>query len=427
MDERWDVAVVGGGLSGALAALAAAREGRKTLLIEKYGFLGGAAVAALVNPFMHYRTANRRINNAGLFQTLLDRLDSMGALHANRTTFNEQLLCIALDDLLREAGVQVLLHAQLRAVHCAQEADGTRISELLLQGLSGQEHKIVSSIFVDATGDGDLIALSGAPFQIGRDTDHACQPMTLCLRIGGIDMQKLEDAARSSGFSSYQAFMNDVFRQAKADGELAIPREDILSFPTMLPGVMHFNTTRVLGKNSLSSESFTEAEQEGRRQAYAFYRFLRGRIPGFEGCVLLQLAPQTGVRESRRFVGKYVLRGEDVIACRKFKSGIARACYGVDIHNPNGEGTQRQRMTGDAYHTIPMECLYSDAYQNLVVTGRPISSDHTAHSAIRVMPICASLGEAAGILAAQGAPQSDVRRVAYADVQRVLVQHGGVY
>lgn len=245
--------------------------------------------------------------------------------------------------------------------------------------------------------------------------------------IGGVDLQALEQAAPGLDMARIKAVMDEAFRRAKACGELAIPREDVLVKETMLPGVFSFNVTRVAGMNALDTEDFSAAEQEGRRQAYAFYRFLQRYVPGFAHSVLMQLGPQIGVREGRRLSGRYVLTGNDVKSLRKFDSSIARACYGVDIHSPDGEGTLRIRIQGDEYHTIPMECLYADTQPNLIVTGRLVSSDHVAYSAIRVIPICASVGEAAGILAARTCDTGAADRVDYHDVQRTLSSHGGVY
>lgn len=424
MDKQWDVVVVGGGLGGCMAAIAAAREGKRVLLAERYGFLGGAAVAALVNPFMHYDTPGLRINNAGLFQTLLERLEQEGALHADRHIFNEQLLSIVLDDMAREAGVTCLLHSLLTGART--RPDGS-IASVTLSGISGQQYEVEARAFVDATGNGDLLCLAGAPFELGRDGDHACQPMTLFVRVGGVDLEELEKHAPGLDITRMKALMDEAFQRAKASGALAIPREDVLVKETMLPGVFSFNVTRVAGMDALDTESFSSAEQEGRRQAYAFHRFLRQYVPGFAHSTLLQLGPQIGVREGRRLSGRYVLTGEDVKTLRKFDSSIARACYGVDIHSPDGEGTLRIRMQGDEYHTIPMECLYADAQPNLIVTGRLVSSDHVAYSAIRVMPICASVGEAAGILAARTCDTGAAGKVDYRDVQQAIASHGGVY
>lgn len=302
-----------------------------------------------------------------------------------------------------------------------------RIAAVTLCGVSGQTYQHEADAFVDATGNGDLIAMAGAPFELGRDGDHACQPMTLFVRVGGVDLQALEQAAPGLDMTRIKAVMDEAFRCAKACGELAIPREDVLVKETMLPGVFSFNVTRVAGRDALDTESFSEAEQEGRRQAYAFYRFLQRHVPGFAHSVLMQLGPQIGIREGSRLSGRYVLTGDDVKSLRKFDSSIARACYGVDIHSPDGEGTLRIRMQGDEYHTIPMECLFADTQPNLVVAGRLISSDHVACSAVRVMPICASIGEAAGILAARTYDTGAAGLVDYHEVQQALSSHGGVY
>lgn len=423
MKKYYNVVVAGAGLAGVAAAVAAAGRGKRVLLIEQYGFAGGSAVSALVNPFMRYKTRDKAVNNAGLFGEILRRLSDMGGFHQNGETFNECVLEILLDRMLDENGVDVLFHTRL----VSALRDGGRIVSVDAVGMSGQCMTFTASVFVDATGDAELTHLAGAPYAVGREEDGLCQPMTTNFRLGNVDFEALGRAAKENGFQGWGAYRNHLFAQAQQRGELSNPRENILSFPTMLDGAEHFNSTRVIGRSSLDSESYSAAETEGRRQVWELYTFLKSSVPGYQNAVLLALPAQIGVRESRRLIGEYTLTKDDVLSCVHFEDSIARGCYAIDIHNPSGTGTVRLPQPEDDYYTIPLRCLWTREVDNLVVAGRPISSDHTAHSAIRVLPICTCVGEAAGTLAAYVVETGRCAGVKHTDVQSALASHGACY
>ena len=178
------------------------------------------------------------------------------------------------------------------------------------------------------------------------------------------------------------------------------PRENVLKFKTVHPDVIHFNSTRVIGKTSLDGWSMTEAEIEGRRQVDELVRFLKKYVSGFENAYLMKTGAQIGVRESRRVIGRYVLNTDDIIQGRKFDDGIACGSYAIDIHNPTGTGTEMHYLDEGIYYHIPYRCLIPDNVDNLIVASRCISSTHEAHSSLRVMPIVWGIGQAGGIAAA---------------------------
>ena len=417
MEKEYDVIVAGGGIAGCCAAIAAARQNKKVLLIERYGFLGGMATAGLVNPFMKYNTFDKKsniipVNNTGIFKEILEKLDKRNSLFISfkkhdrpkylaagevdkraipKRTFNEEVLKIILDEMTEEAGVEVLFHSFIFKVKKKRQ----KIISISTAGKAGvREHK--AAFFIDATGDADVCAIAGCGFDIGREEDGKCQPMTLCFRIGNADPEKAEQMVYDI---KNRKKLNAKYKEMQKDGKIKNQRENILIFPHVGNGVVHFNSTRIIDRNPLDPQELSKAENEARKQVGELVEFFRENAEGFENCILLQTAPQIGIRESRRIKGRYKLTGEDIIKCVKFYDSIARGCYGIDIHSPTGEGTVIKHISEGGYYTIPYRSIIPEKTNNLLVAGRPISASHEAHSAMRVMPICANIGESAGIAA----------------------------
>jgi hypothetical protein len=408
--------IVGGGPAGLCAAVAAAEQGVEVLLLERYGFVGGMATAGLVNPFMPYYTGGHLINR-GLFERLVERLKAAGGWTARtdywgRDAFDPEVLKQEALDMLLQAGVRLRLHTLLVEV---QAADG-RVQRLLVAGKSGLE-VVEGELFLDATGDGDLAAWAGAPFQEGRAADGLCQPLTLNFRVGGVAEEKMPSREE----------ITQLYREARKRQELDNPRENVLWFYTTRPGEIHFNTTRVVGHRATSTDDLSAAEITARRQVHQMMTFLRQHVPGFEQAHLLATAPQIGVRESRRILGRYYLTVDEVLAAADFPDTVARGCYPVDIHNPAGEGTTIRSLPEGCSYGIPYRCLLPRGVDNLLVAGRPLSADHEAHSSLRVMPIAACVGEAAGVAAAHAlAAGRSPERVDLEAVRARLRERGAV-
>lgn len=384
-----DVLVCGGGPGGVCAAVGAARAGASVLLIERYGFLGGMATAGLVNPFMPYKIKGQRLTS-GVFNELLDRLQAIGGLATDEHVFNDELLKFVLDDMMRDSGVELLFHTTLSGIEMA----GRRIECIIASSKYG-DVTIAGEVFVDSTGDGDLAALAGAPIEIGRSADGLCQPMTLCFRVGGIAGEPTVRELREE--------LTALYLEAKAAGDIDNPREDILVFPTLVPDIFHFNTTRVVQRDPTDIVDMTAAELEARRQVAELFDLFKRRSSRFRDAHLLKMGAQIGVRESRRVMGVYALNVSEVIEAAKFEDGIARSRYPVDIHSPTGEGTIIRRLPPGEFYEIPYRCLVPREVDNLLIGGRCISASHEAHSSLRVMPVVAGIGEAAGIAAAWAA------------------------
>ncbi|MBN1937074.1 MAG: FAD-dependent oxidoreductase [Anaerolineae bacterium] len=400
MRDRYDVVIIGGGPGGVCAAVGAAQEGASVLLVERYGFLGGMATAGLVNPFMSYRAGGKKLTSA-VFNELLDRLEQASALDRDGQVFDDEGMKIVLDRMMQDHGVDLLLHSTLVGVEMA--AGKPLIAAAQTVGKSGRLD-VRGTVFVDSTGDGDLAALAGAPCEKGRKQDGFCQPMTLCFRIGGV--------AGEPTLAQLRRELTEIYLTAKAAGEVSNPREDILIFATTVPHIFHFNTTRVIQRDATSTLDMTAAELEGRRQTAELVDLFRRKSPRFKDAYLIKTAAQIGVRESRRVMGQYVLDVDDVLEAAKFADGIARSNYPVDIHSPTGEGTVIQHLPPGEFYEIPYRCLVPPGVDNLLIGARCISSTHEAHSSLRVMPVVAGIGEAAGIAAAwavrEGVPPKDI-------------------
>jgi FAD dependent oxidoreductase len=439
-----DVLVVGGGPAGIGAAVGAAEAGARVILAERYGFLGGNATAALVMPLMSFHTQRTEFEKEGalkLFPTdhgpgepvvagvvarLLARLvQSGGAIAPSRDTgytvpFDPELFKLAALELLEDAGVSFLFHAFASGVI----ADGG-MEGVVFETKSGPI-VIRARVVVDGTGDGDIAAAAGAPYEVGREEDGLVQPMTLMFRMVEFDQE---------GFAGYVREHPDqwrgvhglweLIREASKAGELDLPREDILFFGTPHRHEVSVNSTRVTQVRGTDVFDWTWAEAESRRQMRQIAAFLRRRVPGFEQAYVAQSGVHAGVRETRRVAGDYRLTADDVLSARKFEDVVARGAYPVDIHNPKGSGTVLKRVPdGDAYD-IPLRCLLPQGVEYLLVAGRCISGTHEAHSSYRVMPIVMATGQAAGICAALAAGRGlTPRTVPVADVQGELIRQG---
>ncbi|GAA3407881.1 FAD-dependent oxidoreductase [Paenibacillus hodogayensis] len=413
----FDVIVAGGGPAGIAAAVASAREGARTLLVERYGFLGGAGTAMMVNPWMSYRAGKGGVQLIfGVLQELIDGMTEMG-MYGHRlvpNAFDPEALKVVAERLCLEAGVTLLYHTFLAGVHMSD--DGRTIRSLQLANKAGLV-EMSARMYVDATGDADLAAMAGAVVEKGREVDSNCQPMTLNFRMADVDLQRIPDKNE----------ITRLYLAAKERGEVDCPREDVLWFYANQPDVLHFNTTRVILKDATDPWQLTEAEIEGRRQVQQLVRFLQKDVKGFENAYLQTTAPQIGVRESRRVIGEHVLTAEELLAACKFDDCIARGAYPVDIHNPTGSGTVIQSLKLGEWYDIPLRSLIPLKLDNLLVGGRPISATHEAHSAIRVQPIAMAVGQAAGTAAALCARSGVTPRAIPArEVRQSLTKQGAL-
>jgi hypothetical protein len=426
---KWDLIVVGAGPAGVAAAIAAARRGCKVLLIERHGFAGGMATAALVNPFLgnYYRNPDTGRDGSiihGIFEEVEERLKTRHALLRFRyggedspfsDAFDDAYLRGVYDDMLREAKVEILFHACMAAVSASKDGHLDAVVVTTKSGMQG----LYANAFIDCTGDADVAALCGVPCDVGRDQDGLCQPTSTMFRMGGVDKAKL----LAGTLREARATINQRFSEAKAAGRVYAPNMDglgVYEFPR--PGVIHFNATRMLGGPALTSEEMTKAEIEGRRQTQALCEWLKAEVPEFKNAFVESIATQIGVRETRRVRGRYRMAQRDIVEGERFQDGIARSAYFIDIHSPTGAGNPhaepgkpgivRAEFKPKRYYEIPFRCLVPEGMKNLLVACRAISTTFEAHAATRVMATMHAVGEAAGIAAGlarkTGIPLCDV-------------------
>lgn len=400
----YDIIVVGGGFSGVMAACSAAREKLDVLLVEKSGALGGAAVLNSVLPFMNFDLkkpgGGTVMLNRGLFAEFIRRMNEYARTDGGDkvifkrgiVTFNEEFLKIVLDDMTDYYGVKVLFHAAV----CDAEVSEGKIGSIKVAGSFGTE-TLSAKYYVDATGDAVLSCLAGAEFHVGRGGDGKCQPMTLCFRMGNVDVDAF--------YKNDHAAVNALWAEKLAAGKLVNPRENILTFRHTTDSVLHLNSTRVL-LSPVSASERSAAEKEGRRQMLELYRFLVANAPSCRNATLLSSACEIGVRESRMVKGLYTLTRDDVVACRKFGDAVAAGNYDIDIHSPDGSGTSHYWVPDGEFYTIPYRSLVASGFDNLMVAGRCISSDHEAQASYRIMPIVASIGEGGGAVLACAAEKA---------------------
>ena len=440
-NRRWDVVVLGGGVSGCMAAFAAAKQGAATLLVEQYGFLGGSLTNAGVGPMMTFHAGSRQVVT-GLPQELVERMAAkQGCIgHIEDTTgyassvtpFDAEIMKLTLDEMAQEFGVDVLFHATLIGARTENGA----LKSVVVQTKSGAM-ELQGCVFIDASGDGALSLAAGADIRQGRDADGLCQPMTTNMKVSGVDVEALKEEIRKnqSNFNvkdltsmdrsprlSMAGFYKE-FNRAKTEGLLHTEREDVLLFETVNPGEVIVNTTRIVKLNPVDPWDLSRAEREGRKQAHELIRFFRASCAGFENAVLVSTGVQIGVRESRRVMGDYVLNQEDLLQSRYFEDTVALGGYPIDIHNPTGAKTETTHLKPGQYYYIPLQSLLVKEFENLLVCGRCMSATHEAGAAIRVTPIAMGVGQAAGTAAGLASTKCvPVRNLEIAQIRDALLK-----
>ena len=405
MNKHFNLIVVGGGFAGVAAAMEAARHGVTVLLVDKYNCLGGTAVGGLVLPFMPYSTreeGNDRPLTGDLFLEIVDGLDKLGGLGANRKCFDEEILKLVLQRMCIKYGVELLFNTTVTDV----TTENGKIKSLSAWGKS-RRLTLTADAFIDATGDAELSVLAGASYRLGREEDQLCQPMTLSFRVGGVNIPKARE---------HRQLLNDLYLKWQAEGKITNPRENVLLFSTCHDTVYHFNTTRVVKHDPTDPMEVTKAEIIAREQVFEIMELLK-EIPGYENAFLQSTALQIGIRESRMVEGLYKLTVEDLKGLARFEDAIAVANYDIDIHNPEGAGTSHYYFAPGDWYEIPYRCLVPKGFDNLLVAGRCISSTHEAQASYRIMPYCSELGQAAG--AAVAVAQQNGTTLPNVDIQKL--------
>jgi hypothetical protein len=389
------------------------------LLVERYGFLGGTATAAMVGPWMTFHSGEERIVG-GIAQEIVERLVAIGGSPghvadasdyvASITPFDPELHKIVLFEMMRESGVRLLLHTLFLETVCDERGRvrGARFATV------GGQREISAGRTIDATADAFVAAGAGVALQSG-DAHGRVQPASLMFRLSHVDLAalalyvrqhpdqirtSLKTHERTAKALTAVAGLYDLWEGARARGEVSVPRELVSFFASPYADEVTVNMTRVTDIDPLDPDDLTRAEVEARAQAFELLRFFRRSVPGFGSARIAATGTQIGIRESRRIVGEYTLTAEDVLSARAFPDAVARSAYPIDIHNPSGTGTTTRRLPPGASYEIPYRCLVPTIVDDLLVAGRCISTTHEAHASTRLTPTVMTLGQAAGTAAA---------------------------
>ncbi len=392
-ESNYDVVVVGGGAAGVGAAIGAAKAGAKTCLIEKYGFLGGAAANAQVLAYCGFFHQGEEPIQAvgGVGEQVLGELRKLGVgaepFHSETTgnwivLFDSERLKIALDRICKAHGVDVFLHTRLASA----SRTGSHIESVMLAGMDGRQ-RLIGESYVDASGDANLALVAGMECRVG-DEEGRLQASTMPLRIGGLSPElKIDREAMKKAVLSYNE--RSPFKINRTDGGIytRVPGSSDLWWLTIdhpMP--------------DLSVKSFTTAEQTAREMAYELVETLKRDVQGFEGAWLAQTGPQIGLRESRHPAARREVTFEDVIEGRLDDEGVARAAWPIELHGEAGKPIYHS-VGGAGYCHVPLDALRAKSLDNLWYAGRVIGADSRAYGSVRVMGTAFATGEAAGVAA----------------------------
>lgn len=441
-----DVVVCGGGTSGVFAAVAAAREGKSTVLIERFGALGGTPVQGLVLPTMSTKVkldgVLRDPQNSYLTAEL-DRLceeAGIGFRRGSQRYFDPLVLGVLLEKMAVEARVKVLLYTSLLSA----VKEENRICAVIVSDKEGI-HAIEGKVFIDATGDGDLSVMAGASFTSGDPRTGKNQPMSLRYLVGGVDIPAFASTVSDGSIRLYpdggcyascvkQDGTKEVERimaAARDAGDLT-PEDlaywQIFSLPNR-KGTIACNCPEFFDRvDGTKASDLTNAQLEGKRSVFRQLAFYKKYFRGFENAYVSDIAAMVGVRESREIVTDYVLTISDVASYRKFEDGIAQSDYSVDVHGFGDAYSDRPASTEASekpWFEIPYRSLTVRGIDNLLVTGRAIGCDFFAEAAARIIPTCRATGEAAGIAAAEAAERGiPVRSVNGREVREKMIAYG---
>jgi hypothetical protein len=431
LDDSYDVIVAGGGPSGSTAATASARAGKKTLLIEATGMLGGMGTAGLVPAWCPF-TDGEKIIYRGLAERVL-RESRQALPHVTAIAdwvdwfpIDAESLKRTYDRMVTESGASVLFQSMIAGV----ETDGKTITAVVVANKSGLT-AYRARVYVDATGDGDLSAWAGASFEKG-DANGALQPATHCFTLGNVDTYAFQYTKRLDWrFGKEGLPLMEYICRTGAYPEIS----DSHDCPHLVgPTIAGFNTGHLWDIDNTDPESVSRALVQGRRMAKAYRDALAEHLPAVYGNAhLVATAPLLGIRETRRIIGDYVLSVDDYLNRRSFPDEIGRNCYYIDIHHAKDDKDWKEdpnktlRYKKGESHGIPYRCLTPKDLTNVLVAGRSISCDRTVQGSVRVMPPCLVTGEAAGIAAAMAAalPGHDVHAVDTARLRAAIAGHGG--
>lgn len=418
ISAEYDVIVAGSGPSGICAAVSAARLGKKTAIIERYGVLGGNLTIGSVGPIMGcVAEGGMRDELTALIGVQHNDMQAQkGHVHDMNTTKRK-----ILDFLVNE---KVTIYMQAPVIDVVKEGD--EVKGVVLSEKEGMS-VLLGKRIIDATGDGDLAVYAGAKYGMGRTSDGLLQPVTLMYVLTGVDERTAITCIGEEDNVQYKGERFLDFTERCANEGLIPPQcKSVRLYRTLNPGERLVNTTQVNYVNPLKSRDIVKSEIELRHQIDEITEFLRKYVDGYENCRVKSTADTLGVRESRRITGDYALTVDDLRAGRRFEDVVVhKANFVVDIHNPDGGGQADGLAEVVHPYDIPYRCLLPQHVENLIVTGRCISTTHEALASYRIMSVCMALGEAAGIAAALSIDEDTApRKLDYKLIQKELTARG---
>lgn len=440
--HRAEVVVVGGGVAGVSAAIAAARTGADTLLVERYGALGGNLTIGLLEASMSFHDRKGKQIIGGIPDEIIQRLKAAGGTlghveddvgYAGTVTpYDPEELKMVCLEMTQEAGVRLLLHTWVvRAI-----VEASRLVGVLIENKSGRQG-VWGQIFVDCSGDADVAALAGVEFLKGREKDGLTQPMSILFKVGNVNVEGIlsyiernPEEFRTWGKSLQQLRRSRsphlwgfgrLLEEGYAKGYLPFQRSEmhVQILPDRKEAII--NATRFSGDGS-KTEDLTRAEIALRKQVKALVQYLRTACPGFERSYLMTTAMGVQVRETRRIVGEYMLTGEDVVKGTRFPDAVVLTAFPIDLHVADGKGMETQLTET---HQIPYRCLVPRAVDGILVAGRCVSATREALGAIRQTAPAMAMGQAAGSAAALAVRTGCSPRNLDVDLLRAELRKGG--
>ena len=392
----YDVVVVGGGTAGFAAAISAARNGASTLLIEEKAHLGGTATGAQISMFMGFAQGEGYAEKKGIVKEVFEQLLAEKATPGVQTIYlcgkkeldidvipyEHEALIRIIHRMVREAGVHTLLHTRV----IGTETKDGRITEIVFHNEEGIQRVACGNV-IDASFHGSVAADAGCPWKAGDETG-TLQPGTLMYQMVGVDADRYDAVPQPEKVA--------IANQGIAAGVLKV--NNLLARP--LPNGMRYCNMSRLKVNPLDTAQWTEAEMEAHEQVKRISDYFVAHVPGFEDAKVAYIGEFTGLRDSRRIQGRYVLTNEDVLEGREFPDAVVKSSYPIDVHDANGvDSVIMKPKTGVFY--IPFRAMVTNEVSNLALAGRCISTEYQAHACIRVMITCIRLGEVAGAAAAR--------------------------